>query len=275
MRRRILVVDNDEQHRARLTALLGQQNLYVEAATDGLDAVQRARLGWFDVILMNTDIPEVDGIAAARLITVLTQDHGSPRIIALAGDPADLRQRCEGGRDAFFAIVARPCEADDVLEEIRRATAENASRCCGQQTVWPSRRAATARSRFRILLVDDDDAPRDVLGSLLSEQGYDVEPARDGLEALLMMGSSVYDAAVLDYDLPRMNGVAAARLVHDLLAGRDRPSLIALTATPAAVRERQRMSLPLFDDIIPKSVGFISVVGAVKRCLQSGSPRPA
>jgi CheY-like chemotaxis protein len=283
VRQRILIVDDDARQRAWLKALLAHRNFYVELAVDGLDAVQRARLGWFDVILMNTDIPEVDGIAAARLITKLTQDHGSPRIIALSADPAALLQRRSGAGQAFFSMLPRPCDEPGVLEAVGRAIdadtgllpdvaqvwSEAAGRrpCYGRGAVWPMRCANEVPARFRVLLVDDDDFPREVLCDLLSVRGYAVEPARDGLEAVLMMGESAYDAAVLDYDLPRVNGMAAARLVHDLLSRTERPSLIALTAHPGAVADRQRSSLPLFDHIIGKFTGFQPVIGALEKCL--------
>jgi CheY-like chemotaxis protein len=284
VRQRILIVEDDTAQRVTLCAWLAQHDYYVEAAVDGLDAVQRARLGWFDVVLMHADLPEVDGLAAARLIVDLTRDHGSPRIIALATNRASLLERRPRAEDVFFAVEARPCEPVSLLETIRRALAQGTGAESwdapdeegdgGQlPACWPKAAhalwamGARPNGKLRVLIADDDEMPRMVLAALLNEEGYEVEPAADGLEAMLMMGSNAYDAVILDYDLPRMNGAAAARLAHDLLAREDRPLLIALTAHPALVQDRQRGSAKVFDDIISKSAGFGPVIGAVEKCL--------
>jgi CheY-like chemotaxis protein len=284
VRQRILIVEDDAAQRASLCAWLAQQDYYVEAAVNGLDGIQRARLGWFDVVLIHAELPEVDGLAAARLIIDLTRDHGSPKIIALATNTASLLERSPAAGALFFAIVARPCEPVSLLATIRQAHADghgtmawdappehgDGAPACAS---WPKaadafwRMGARPGGKLRVLIADDDDLPRVVLAALLNEEGYEVEPAEDGLEAMLMMGSNAYDAAILDYDLPKMNGAAAARLAHDLLAREDRPLLIALTAHPALVQDRERGASKVFDDIIPKSAGFGPVIGAVERCL--------
>jgi len=280
----VLIVEDDAAQRVSLCAWLAQQGYYVEAALDGLEAVQRARLGWFDVVLMHADLPEVDGVAAARLIIDLTRDHGSPKIIALATNKSLLLERTPAAAEVFFAVMARPCEPISLLETVRRAhgyatgvhswVAPAEESDGGQAPAsWPRkaqpdwRMSARPNGKLRVLIADDDDLPRVVLAALLNEEGYEVEPAADGLEAMLMMGSNAYDAAILDYDLPKMNGAAAARLVHDLLAREDRPLLIALTAHPALVQDRERGLSKVFDDIIPKSAGFAPVICAVEKCL--------
>jgi two-component system sensor histidine kinase/response regulator len=265
--------------RDMLAQFLNSQHFYVETAVDGLDAVQRARLGWFDVILMDCRLPEVDGVAAARLITDLTRDHGSPKIIAVTGWP-------ELAGHVFFAVEPKPWDAATLLGHIH-ATAKPASLCkhdgvntalAHGDTLWPPARDTAPHTPDAgqhgplVLLVEDDDTPRALVAAALAARGYRVDEAHDGLQAVLMMGDTAYDAAIIDYGLPKLNGAAAARLVQDLLARPDRPKLIALTANPEAMRDKIDGLASAFSEIIAKTDGIEAVLAAVDRCLAVGRP---
>ncbi len=278
MRKRILVVEDDAMQRDVLAQFLNSQQFYVETAVDGLDAIQRARLGWFDVILMDCRLPEVDGVAASRLITDLTRDHGSPKIIAVTGWPElAQRQPADAATSVFFAIEPKPWDPATLLRHIH-APAGGAAR--DEDTLWPPVRdagphATVGHERAQILLVEDDDMPRALVSAALAARGYRVDEAEDGLQAVLMMGQIAYDAAIIDYALPKLNGAAAARLVQDLLARPDRPTLIALTASPAALRDKLSGLASAFCEIIAKSDGIEAVLGAVDRCVVARRPARA
>jgi CheY-like chemotaxis protein len=63
-----------------------------------------------------------------------------------------------------------------------------------------------------VLCVDDDAGIREFYGSLLSREGYEVLSASTGSQALALVQSakSTVDAAILDYELPGMNGFELA-----------------------------------------------------------------
>ncbi len=64
---------------------------------------------------------------------------------------------------------------------------------------------------MKILVVDDEPAVRDSLRRALQLEGYDVELAGDGQEALERLDSEGVDAVVLDVSMPRLDGLAACR----------------------------------------------------------------
>jgi two-component system sensor histidine kinase/response regulator len=280
VRKRILVVEDDAVQRDVLAQFLNDQRFYVETAIDGLDAVQRARLGWFDVIFMDCRLPEVDGIAASRLIADLTRDHGSPRIIALTGWPELARQPTDGAGSVFFAVEPKPWDPKTLLRHIEDAEEPcppadlRAHEAAWRQDdgAWPPPRAVLlhdddSRDGPRILLVEDDDGPRALVSAALTARGYRVDEAQDGLQAVLMMGETTYAAAIIDYALPKMNGAAAARLVQDLLARADRPRLIALTASPDLMQDKIDGLASSFNEIVAKGDGLDAVLAAVERCV--------
>jgi CheY-like chemotaxis protein len=62
------------------------------------------------------------------------------------------------------------------------------------------------RSRYQILLVDDDGGVRNTLAMLLTSAGYDVATANDGFEALLHLKRALPGMIISDLNMPRMSG---------------------------------------------------------------------
>jgi CheY-like chemotaxis protein len=63
----------------------------------------------------------------------------------------------------------------------------------------------------RVLVVDDEDDIRSMLGIVLSTEGWDVDEAADGREALLRAAAGPYDLVVLDLRMPEMSGLEVAQ----------------------------------------------------------------
>ena len=68
----------------------------------------------------------------------------------------------------------------------------------------------TPRVIARILLVDDTELNRDIIGSILSAAGYSVDLASDGGEAVEATWAKAYDLVLMDIEMPGMNGFEAA-----------------------------------------------------------------
>lgn len=107
--------------------------------------------------------------------------------------------------------------------------------------------------RQRILIVDDVNDNRAVLNDILSPLGFEIEQARNGLEALDAVRESSFDLILSDLVMPFMDGF---ELVRKLRSGEFRKDL-RIFAVTASVMESSPQMLPdrrLFDDFIEKPI---------------------
>jgi DNA-binding response OmpR family regulator len=68
--------------------------------------------------------------------------------------------------------------------------------------------------RARVLVVDDSAGVRQLLSATLNGAGFEVEVASGAREAVLAMASNGFDAMVVDYSMPRSNGVELVRAMR-------------------------------------------------------------
>ncbi len=65
--------------------------------------------------------------------------------------------------------------------------------------------------------MDDERDVRDLLSRLLSQHGFDVAVAKDGIEALNEIRRQRPDVLLLDISMPRLNGIELLRMASDLV----------------------------------------------------------
>ena len=81
---------------------------------------------------------------------------------------------------------------------------------------------------LRILVVEDNDDVRETLSQMLMLWGHATDEARDGLEGLSRALTRSHDVLLIDIGLPKLDGYAVARRIHDSL-GDDAPVMFAMT----------------------------------------------
>ncbi|WP_159711023.1 hybrid sensor histidine kinase/response regulator [Geminicoccus flavidas] len=92
---RILVAEDVEVNRDLLHAILTRGGHSITFARNGREAVEQAGQGEFDIVLMDVQMPEMDGIEATQRIRQLPAPHGSVAIVALTANVMETeRRRC-------------------------------------------------------------------------------------------------------------------------------------------------------------------------------------
>ena len=121
---------------------------------------------------------------------------------------------------------------------------------------------------MRILVVDDDRAVRESLRRSLSFNGYTVDLAEDGVEALEAITNERPDAVVLDVMMPRMDGLEVCRQLRS--TGDDLPILV-LTARDS-VSERVGGLDAGADDYLPKPFALEELLARLRALLRRTGP---
>ncbi|MGI9124968.1 MAG: response regulator transcription factor [Mycobacterium sp.] len=121
---------------------------------------------------------------------------------------------------------------------------------------------------MRILVVDDDRAVRESLRRSLSFNGYTVDLAEDGVEALEAITNERPDAVVLDVMMPRLDGLEVCRQLRS--TGDDMPILV-LTARDS-VSERVAGLDAGADDYLPKPFALEELLARLRALLRRTGP---
>ena len=117
---------------------------------------------------------------------------------------------------------------------------------------------------MRILVVDDDQAVRESLRRSLTFNGYEVELAGDGVEAIESVDGNRPDAVILDVMMPRRDGLEVCRILRS--RGDDLPVLM-LTARDA-VSERVAGLDAGADDYLPKPFALEELLARLRALLR-------
>lgn len=114
-----------------------------------------------------------------------------------------------------------------------------------------------------VLVVDDNDRHLDILSTILTSVGHDVETCGSGAEALRRLDMRHYDVVVLDLVMPEVNGLVVAQQMRSLTLNRNTPVVIC-TANMTIAR-KQLQDVEGIVAIVSKPIDTASLILAVAR----------
>jgi len=116
----ILVVDDNATNRMVAQALCEMFDCTCESANDGAEALEAARAGRYDLILMDIKMPVMDGVAATRAIRALPGVPGLVPIIALTAnaEPEEAQAYLDAGMNG---VVEKPMKPEHLLAALQAA----------------------------------------------------------------------------------------------------------------------------------------------------------
>ena len=115
---RVLLAEDNPTNQFVMMKLLRDMGLQVDLAENGLEVVERLRLQAYDLILMDVQMPKMDGLAATRIVRALPQRSDTPIVALTANAFVDDRDRClEAGMNGF---LSKPVEARLLRETLEQ-----------------------------------------------------------------------------------------------------------------------------------------------------------
>ncbi|HEV7922650.1 MAG TPA: response regulator [Thermoanaerobaculia bacterium] len=117
-----------------------------------------------------------------------------------------------------------------------------------------------------ILVVEDDTAIRRLVKMVLDRNGYNVDVAADGVEAVLKLGLTDFDVIILDLMMPNLDGFSFIETLSQNEPERLNRIIVTSAASPGVIRERMR-GKPF--DILPKPFDINELVRRVQACVEA------
>ena len=236
--RRLLIVDPEAMMAELLKLAFESDQCRILTATAAAAAIGMIEMEKPEVVLVNPSMPGGTGLIDECL------RRGSCHVVALVS-PGQLPQRKglttieKGGRLADLVHAIRSHLALDIL---------------------PSTRGD------RVLIVDDEDEVREMLGEYLEDNGYVVATARNGSEALDFLDAEPSVAVVLlDVNMPGMGGLATLK---ELKRRKLEHRVIMISGIGDHEIARHAIEMGAFDYIV-KPPDYPMVEASVSACLSA------
>lgn len=122
-RLRVLLADDHPTNRAVVEVILGLIDVELVSVEDGLQALNAYKAGDFDVVLMDLQMPVMDGLESTRRIRALPSPKGNIPILAVTASalPDQVAACREAGMDGH---LSKPVDRDGLVREVSRLLAQ-------------------------------------------------------------------------------------------------------------------------------------------------------
>lgn len=227
---------------------------------------------------------EIKGQGAERALTLRVTDSGpavAPEAQELLFQPffqsASIAARNSRGTSLGLAIARRLAEAMGGAVGVESETGQGACFWLSVPFVSADSVPSTPRDHRdlrptiedagptrRILLAEDDEVNRLVIGGILRRVGHRVVFAVDGRQAVREISRQNFDLVIMDMHMPEMDGMAATRAVRGLTGEKARLPIIGLTADATAAHREEYLDAGL-NDLMIKPIGSGELIEMVKR----------
>ena len=192
---KILIVDDSSIIRKALSRQLEKFGARVTQAEDGLEGLQQALSGSFDLIISDVEMPHLDGFGLCAQLKDHPATRGIPVIILSSLDTdRDVEQGFNVGAAAYVSKSEAQAHLNETIERVLE-------------------KSKFHRSRL-VLVVDDSPNIRQRVTQALEEAGFQVMDAEDGKQALKRIAERRPDLILSDLDMPQMNGLDLCRKLH-------------------------------------------------------------
>ena len=256
--RRILVVDDLDSARRVLRDMLGAMQFKVDVADSGAAALTAVATAdgngdAYDIVLLDWQMPGLDGIETARRLQLLPLAH-PPCLAMLTAHSRDdtATQAREVGITTVLSKPISPSPLFDALITLLGGVAGDVAPGLPITLVGADHLRAIYGAR--ILLAEDNALNQQVAGEILRDAGLVVDIADNGRIACAMLQASArpdeqpYDLILMDMQMPEMDGLEATRIIRADPHWHALP-IVAMTANAMAEDRQQCMQAGMVDFI--------------------------
>ncbi|WP_437206684.1 response regulator [Planctomicrobium sp. SH664] len=210
-----------------------------------LFSLQRTRESPYSVCLLNWN----DDASREEVSRLLAQNVTERLLLLISSADRQLHGKW------LESLPRIQCLEKPVTErELQRALALTEPRPDTPQRVLAANMTAPPEEILKILVAEDIPANQKLLRTVLSKRGHVVEIAGDGREAAVLASTQLFDAILMDVQMPRMDGVQVTEFIRNLSSEQLRSvPIIAMTAH-AMEGDRERFLAAGMDEYVAKPI---------------------
>jgi len=230
-RKKLLVVEDDRREQMTIRELIGSEDIDVETAGSGREALQRLSEDSFDCLILDLRLPDISGFEVLEKIRD-TPEIGDVPVVVFTGQELSPEEDVRLRTLARSVVVKGVESPERLLDETALLLHRPVDHLPTEKQEMLDRlhRSDDALVGKKVLVVDDDVRNIFALSSLLERRGMTVLTAGTGREAISLLESTPDMAIVLmDIMMPEMDGYETMRVIRQNTAFRRLP-IIALTA---------------------------------------------
>lgn len=260
--KRVLIVDDTATNRRIFnlqTESWGMMPRDTESALEALEWIKRGDP--FDVAILDMQMPEMDGVTLAQEIRKYRSEEALPLVMCTSIS----RRMAETDMVNWAAFMTKPVKQSQMFEVMARLFFDE-----GQIEDFDTKKLQFDKEMgtqwpLRILLVEDNAVNQKLALRLLDQMGYRADVAGNGLEAIEALERQTYDVALMDVQMPEMDGLEASRHICARWKREERPRIVAMTAN--AMQGDREMCLEAgMDDYVSKPIHLEDLVAALRHC---------
>ncbi|OGX08695.1 MAG: hypothetical protein A2Z88_11565 [Omnitrophica WOR_2 bacterium GWA2_47_8] len=185
---KILVIDDDATLTKLLDARLSANGYEVVIAKDGAEGLEKYKKEKPDLIILDIEMPKMDGYTFVLEFKQIASLRDTPIIMLTAKEAMREIFAIEGIND----YIVKPFDMDDLLNKIKKHLAV---------------------PHKKVLIVDDGVTVIGLMEEKLTNSGYDVITATNGLEGINMAQKENPDLVLLDVMMPKLDGLKVCRML--------------------------------------------------------------
>jgi PAS domain S-box-containing protein len=264
----VLIVDDNFTNRRVLLGMLNRWGMRPTAVEGGRPALQALEIAKstgraFPLILLDGQMPEMDGFALAEIIQKDPELVGAAiMMLTSAGHVGDAARCRELGVSAYLVKPIRQGELLDSIRQVLQKTPKNdAVPLVTRHTL------REGQKRARILLAEDNAVNQTLAVRLLEKRGYVVTVAGDGQAAITAIEEGSFDLVLMDIQMPGMDGFEATAAIRakEKTTGEHLP-IIAMTAH-ALKGDQERCLSAGMDGYVSKPIRTGELFSAIESLL--------
>ena len=259
----ILLIDDNASAREIISSMLLSQGLKCVQAVSGNDALQRVATTkeHFGLVIVDWRMPDLDGIQTIQILRHKNPEYTSVPVIMITAHGND-RLSNEWKEMGIQEILTKPFSASQLTDSMMTVLGYKSGNPVDSS--MNDLINGQCIPGAHLLLVEDNEVNRELAREVLMGLGASVDEAFDGVMALEMIQThGVYDAVLMDCQMPRMDGFEATEIIRTQLKIIDMP-IIAMTAN-ARPEDRQRCLLVGMNEHVAKPLDMKELVEALKR----------